>query len=216
MTTLGTRLRQARKKKKLSQKALAELVGIKQQAIQRIERGDVKNTAYIVQLAHTLEVSSDWLATGKEWHPPIIYTTEFQTRYTPTRVNHAPLFSWQEIELMKNLPFTTKPHTSIPIFNDRGELYFVLKLKDDSMQSPLPDSLTFLKNDLLFVQPGIKPRHNDFVIAKIPSLDEAVFRRYSNEAQKILLKPLNPEYPSIPANSETEIIGVVFMRYTQL
>lgn len=216
MTTLGIRLRQARKKKKLTQKALAEQVGIKQQAIQRIERGDVKNTAYIVQLARILETSPDWLITGKEWQPPIIYTSEFKNRYTPNRINHVPLLAWHEIELMKNIPLENTSRPSIPIFNTRSEHCFALSVDDDAMQSPFSYSLTFLTNDLLFVQTDNKAQHNDFVIAKLPAHDNVMFRRYIKDVQKTVLKPLNPKYPTISFISEIEIIGVVFMRYTRL
>ena len=75
---------------------------------------------------------------------------------------------------------------------------------------------SFLKNDLIFVQTGAKPGDNDFVIAKLPIHDEVVFRRHIKVGQEILLKPLNSAYPTLHMTPEIEIVGVVFMRYTQL
>ena len=217
MTTLGQRLKQARKNKKFSQKVLAERVGIKQQAVQRIERGDVKNTCYIVELAHALEVSPDWLATGKEWQPPITYASELQTRYTPAQAIQAPLLSWDQLTEMRNLPLKTTNYTCIPVFNCRGERCFVLEIQDDSMQGQQLDLLTFVKDDLIFVQTGRVPLPNEFVIAKLPAANAMVFRRYvCDDHQNAFLKPLNMAYASIVVTPEIDIIGVVFMRYTPL
>jgi SOS-response transcriptional repressor LexA len=217
MTTLGKRLRRARKNKGLSQKALAERIGIKQQAVQRIERGDVKNSCYIVELAHALEVSSDWLVTGKEWRPPITYTSELQNRYTPALIKQAPLLSWQDIDEMRNLSFTLQNRSIIPIFNDHGDKCFVLELKDDSMCSPKNDLISFLQKDLLFVQVDRVPLPNEFVIARLAATNEIICRRYvCDDDNHAFLIPLNAAYASIRVTPEIEIIGVVFMRYTQL
>jgi SOS-response transcriptional repressor LexA len=215
MTTLGIRLRQARKNKKISQKALAELIGIKQQAVQRIERGDVKNTSYMVELALALDVSPDWLAMGKEWQPPISYTTDLQGRYTPTLVNHAPLLSWEAIEEMRNLPLEANSYTSIPVFKNSSDKCFVLQVDDNSMQSTQADTPTFLTNDLIIIDTSRQPKHNDFVIAKLPKLPSVVFRHYVIEKNVAMLKGLNPEYPDITVTPDVEMIGVVFIRYTK-
>lgn len=62
--SLGTRIREARKKAGLSQAKLAELVGIKQQAIQKIEKDPQAKTTKIVEIASVLSVSPEWLVNG--------------------------------------------------------------------------------------------------------------------------------------------------------
>ena len=66
MSTLGSRLRQAREAAKLSQSALARRIGVSPQAIQHIEAEKSVTSRYVVQLAGSLGVSASWLATGEE------------------------------------------------------------------------------------------------------------------------------------------------------
>ena len=56
MATLGERVRERREEIGLSQSALAQLVGIKQQSIQAIESGKSRGTKYLVRLAHALRL----------------------------------------------------------------------------------------------------------------------------------------------------------------
>ena len=58
------RLKQARKRLKMSQTSLAEAVGLDQTSISDLERGKSQTTGYTAQIAHVLGVSSRWLATG--------------------------------------------------------------------------------------------------------------------------------------------------------
>lgn len=70
MNTYGERLRDARKKKGLSQAALAKLAGCKQPTIFSIEHGDTQSTGLTVILAKALGVSPFWLEYGtlpREW-----------------------------------------------------------------------------------------------------------------------------------------------------
>ncbi|WP_083970490.1 S24 family peptidase [Halomonas sp. S2151] len=61
---LKDRLKQARKARKMSQVRLAEATGLDQTTISNLETGKVSSTSRIVQLAHALQVSPRWLATG--------------------------------------------------------------------------------------------------------------------------------------------------------
>lgn len=67
MSDIGTRLRYARKKRKLSQVKLASLSGVKQGSISDLERNESKafrgNT--LVSVANALRVNPEWLAHGK-------------------------------------------------------------------------------------------------------------------------------------------------------
>ena len=216
MTTLGIRVRKARRDKKLSQKALAERVGIKQQAIQRIERGDVKNTSYIVQLAHILEVSPDWLANGKEWQAPITYSSDFQGRYSPALITQAPLLSWSEVEMMHKQSCDNNGYFKVPVFNAPGGQCFTLQLQDDSMQHDEGEGISFSKGDYIFVSIDRKAQHNDFVIAKLVDSEQVIFRRYVKTKDHEFLTCLNSKYPTIAIDNDVEILGVVFMRYSVL
>lgn len=62
----GNRLRQARKSKGLSVRALAEIVGVSHADVSNYELG-VKSPAFknLLKLVETLEISADWLLFGK-------------------------------------------------------------------------------------------------------------------------------------------------------
>jgi len=66
MTSLGDRLKFARKEAKLSQEKLARLVGVKQQAIGALENGDARSTTHLLRLAAALNVRPEWLERGAE------------------------------------------------------------------------------------------------------------------------------------------------------
>lgn len=63
-TNLAERLKQARINKGLTQKSLADLIGVSQAAIQKIETGKAANTTRLVDLAKALNVRPEWLSGG--------------------------------------------------------------------------------------------------------------------------------------------------------
>ncbi len=63
-TTLAERLKEARSARGLTQKALGELVGVSQAAIQKIETGKAEQTTKLVDIARALKVRPEWLGSG--------------------------------------------------------------------------------------------------------------------------------------------------------
>ena len=64
-TTLAERLKEARTLRGLTQKALGDLVGVSQAAIQKIETGKANQTTKLVELANALKVKPEWLSSGE-------------------------------------------------------------------------------------------------------------------------------------------------------
>lgn len=64
MQTLGERLAQRREQLGLSQKALAEQVGVSQQSINKIETGQTRSPRNLDKLAQVLAVTPQWLLFG--------------------------------------------------------------------------------------------------------------------------------------------------------
>lgn len=77
---LGNRVKEIREAKKLSQAELAEKVGVSQQAIGLLEQRNSKSSKFLVELANALEVSPEWLKTGKNSQNII------DTNYTPAEL----------------------------------------------------------------------------------------------------------------------------------
>lgn len=68
MTTLGQRLKESRLKAGLTQKQVAESVGMKQPSYQYLEKADSdnkKSSSHLVSIARALNVDPFWLATGE-------------------------------------------------------------------------------------------------------------------------------------------------------
>ena len=214
--SLAIRLKHAREKKKLSQEALASRVGIKQQAVQRIEVGKVKSTGYVVQLARALGVTPDWLALGEEPLALALNIAETRAIYSVAQTSQAPLLSLQDIDEMQILPLKTWTGTFLPVLNLESDHCFALQLKDNSMSSGAVDTVSFCKNDYIIAEANRQPKSNDFVIAKLPDSAQAAFRRYVVEKAQVLLQPLNPQYATVAMKPEIKICGVVFLRYSVL
>lgn len=64
MTTFGNRLRDARKKMKLSQEAVAKRVGMSQSLISELENDEYPTSGYTPKLARLYKVNASWLADG--------------------------------------------------------------------------------------------------------------------------------------------------------
>ena len=61
---IGTRLRETRKKRELTQQELGDLAGTNQAVIQKIENGKSKNPRMVEDIALVLEVNPAWLQWG--------------------------------------------------------------------------------------------------------------------------------------------------------
>jgi len=66
----GERIKRARKASRLTQKALAEIIGVGENAVHQIERGNNwPSLPSTVRLANHLGLSLDWLCGRDEAHP---------------------------------------------------------------------------------------------------------------------------------------------------
>lgn len=63
---LGGRVKQRRNQLGWSQERLAQVSGVGQGTISKMERTDQETTTFLVELADALGVSPQWLRTGKE------------------------------------------------------------------------------------------------------------------------------------------------------
>lgn len=76
MSSISTRVTQARNKKGWSQGKLGEAVGTSQQQIANIENGTTKNSKYFLPIAKVLGLSYDWLLYGDD--KPTLTPTEIK------------------------------------------------------------------------------------------------------------------------------------------
>lgn len=91
-----------------------------------------------------------------------------------------------------------------------GRNLFALRVENDSME-PL-----FHQDDIIIVNPNIKAKNGDFVIALINQGAEVTFKKLIIKDQRISLRPLNGKYDDIiiKEDEDFEIIGKVVERKT--
>ncbi|HBL0732896.1 TPA: helix-turn-helix transcriptional regulator [Kluyvera ascorbata] len=64
--SLATRVKERRKALNLTQVALAELTGVSQQAINRIESGIISRPRYLLEISIALQCDPNWLLHGSQ------------------------------------------------------------------------------------------------------------------------------------------------------
>ncbi len=209
---LGTRLKQARQKKKLTQADLAVAIGIKQQAIQRIEAGKVKSTSYIVQMAKVLNVSPEWLALGDEAADSGAVVSSNQpipvNQYGTN--NRLALIEWSDLHRLND----AKQHCEqyINAVTHVSANSFATRVTDESMHGSDGAKLGFHRNDILIVDGSRQPHDGDYVIANHHG--RILFREYVNDGSGAYLRALNAHHESISCAPDTRFLGVVINRVT--
>jgi transcriptional regulator with XRE-family HTH domain len=80
LAKLGSRIKLLREKRRLRQVDIASALRLSAQAVSKWERGEnAPDIAVLVQLAHLLGVSVEWLLTGNEDAPGTLHATVFAT-----------------------------------------------------------------------------------------------------------------------------------------
>ena len=69
-TTLAERLKESRKKAKLSQAEVASALGITQASLSDLERGKSKSTLHTLKFAEIYSINPLWLSTGEGTRSP--------------------------------------------------------------------------------------------------------------------------------------------------
>lgn len=209
---IGERIFIERKAKGLTRKALAELTGdLKQSRINNWERGyRTPGPAEIKQLAKVLDVSPAYL---------MCLTDDKHNMQKPV-ATLVPLLDLHQAHDHKLLITSIENDTCnepigfIPIAADFAEklsnFSFAIKMGDDSMHPALQP------NDILIIDPEIKPRPGSLVIAALSDEHDVLVRRYkqlstSKEFCSYELISENPNWANtkIDQHEQGKLVGVV-------
>ncbi|WP_151173473.1 LexA family protein [Pseudoalteromonas ruthenica] len=195
---IAHRVRELRKGLSLTQYQLAELVGVAQNSIQKIEVGHTKNPRNIEALARALQTTPEYLRFG-------VGTSDSFTA-GPTVKKQLPLISWVQAGAWSDIqevnPLEAE-HFMCPV--NCSEKSFVLKVQGISMEPK------FLDGDLIFVDPEARPEHGSYVVARLDDENQATFKQLIIEGGQKFLKALNPNWPDplMPINGNCTIVGKV-------
>lgn len=86
---------------------------------------------------------------------------------------------------------------------------FWMRVKGDSMVSPVPGAESFPPGTLVHVDPDKQWEYGDYIVAKLDDSEEATFKQIVEDAGRKYLKPLNSAYSLIAINGNCRIVGKV-------
>ena len=210
-TTLGQRLTRARNHAHMKQKDVAEHFGISSQAISQWEAQRTRPDSHrLASLARLFHIRLEWLLDDSgpmvsEGSPP-----SAEVRHT-TRVpviDRVQAGDWTEVED----PFAPGSADEFLQTDLRvSSSTFALVIEGRSME---PE---FLPGDKVIIDPMVRPRPGDFVIAKRDNDQEATFKKYRLRSQDehgrdvIELTPLNSDWPTLMIDRDNpgHIVGTM-------
>lgn len=84
---------------------------------------------------------------------------------------------------------------------------FALRVTGDSMNNPT-GTPSIPEGSIVIIDPEATPANGKIVVAKLPDTNEAMLKKLVIDGPNRYLKPLNPEYRTIPISEDCLIIGV--------
>ncbi|HGM5304521.1 TPA: LexA family protein [Serratia marcescens] len=212
MSTIGQRIRQRRKEKKLTQKAVANFVGASPSAVTQWELDTTQPKGEnLLKLASLLECSPNWLISGKNKDAPAVPSTTGEL--ASPNISRIPIISWVQAGSWTATDCITEPEKSaewieIPISLPAGS--FALKVKGESMTAPsgmsIPDgAIVVVEPDIFDIESAI----GKIVIAQQDGSGEATIKRLVQDGGDYYLLPLNPAFKTLHADDSCRIVGIV-------
>lgn len=222
--TLSDRIQRARKNAGLTQKELADRVGISQTAVHKLECGRSRSSRRTVSIALTCGVDPIWLDTGRgemalAGATPGMSSEEFAKAtedgdiYRVPIIARIPLISWTDAGRYCAegvFPANFNPEDVkawIPVAPRTSDRAFALTVPDDSM------SPEFQEGEYIIVDPTVRGDHNRFLVANMGPNSTPTFKQLIVHGNKKYLKPLNSRYPLIDVQEDLHVCGVVVSKY---
>lgn len=204
--TLKDRIHARRVALGLSQQQLAEKAGVSQVTIQHLESGRNATSKKLVEIARALNVSAEWLDSGKAASEPSNVAPAAQ----PNMSYRYPVISWVAAgawaEAVEPFPPGYSDRYEISDYNSKGPAFW-LEVKGDSMTSPVGTSIT--EGMMILVDTEADVTSGKLVVAKLADSNEATFKKLVDDGGRRFLKPLNPAYPVEMCAENCRIVGVV-------
>lgn len=204
------------------QNQLAKMVGTTPQTINKIVKGNSKDTKLIAQIAAALRTDPlDLLIKdrikGGDFAIKIIRNGTIadikelpgSTLLTP----HAPILGWDEVIRRPSFSVLKERDSKhwAPLLGDGSLNTFVLRMDGLSMTSNDTTQPHFLPGTHLYFDPLKVAEYGDFVLVKIPNQEKPIFRKYILDCGEPWLYPQNyPAYPAIKFTSKMRIIAVCY------
>lgn len=198
MSSFNDMLSYLRKRNGMSQKELAEKIGISRSAVGMYEAGEREPDFETLEaLADTFNVNMDTLL-GKSSPPSnaIPYTAYHKAPIIGSIPAGYPVLALEDIEGYADIPYSDE------------ENYFFLRVNGESMKNA-----GIHTGDLVLIRRQKCAEDGQVVAARVNG-DEATLKRYKKQGDNVLLLPENPEFEPriVPAKDfetgDAQIIGV--------
>lgn len=191
METLGTRLKNLRKSKKLTQQQIADAIGVSKTSVIYWEKDEnLPKHDSLMALAQILGVTSNYLLYGKEDDS----LDRNVTAPFPISGRLVPVISWVQAgtwTAADSVPLDTQFKEWLPPNPKCGKNGYGLIVVGESMS---PD---FRPSDKIYVNPDFQIsdlKTGDLVIVACDGETEATFKKLIVESNGMYLEPLNPKW----------------------
>lgn len=205
METLAERLQFIMSEQGVTQQKLADMIGITQQSVNKIVKGETRQPKNIVEIANVLGVDVQWLKTGKGQEPDFEALANREPEEEAIRIEvldievsagHGSYLSSDFMEVVSAIEYA--PMSFHQLFNGYNpEFISLVNVKGDSM------SPTFESGDLLFVDTSINHYNGDGVYV-FSYGDTLHVKRLQMAGDELLVISDNPAYRDWSINHENE------------
>ena len=215
---MAQRIKEAREAAGLTKTELARILGITRSAVSQWESQNAdKRTTPKLKHLDTLSERSGYSA---EW-----IRTERGPKYTSSRhtlsvigpgvrraekpTTEIPHVSWTEAaKHVDPVSLQAVADDWLPAWGNVGPRAFALTVVGDAMVAPHGPH-TYPPGTIIYVDPDADIYPGRRVLARRVGTGEATFKELAEDAGQRYLKPLNPQYPTIPLTDEWEIAGAI-------
>ncbi|EKN6417009.1 LexA family transcriptional regulator [Yersinia enterocolitica] len=205
MNTVGGRIKFRRRQLKLTQKDIAEYVGISASAVTQWESDATGlSSDSLLKLASLLECSPEWLLSGKGELEPSIKAMASKSKVVPV-ISWVQAGAWTEA-----LSSTGVRSEWVETTAKISDFAFALRVKGDSMTAS--GSLSIPEGAIVIVDPEygfIEDVNEKIVIAQTNGNYEATIKKFVIDGPNKYLMPLNPQFKPIEVDDTCKLIGVV-------
>lgn len=179
------RVSKARSLNSLTQKELAELVGVSQRQIAAYENVEsYPRERTLMKLAKALGTTPEWLATGEG-------ESRIKSRISPAdTARKIPVLNEEQVFLHMVSASKSEQYAQYhPTTLELSQLAFALMMNDEAMSKLFPTG------SVVIFEPCINAKSGDYVLA-VHAEKPAIFRQLLTGMNSALLSPLDPRYPS--------------------
>lgn len=207
LSSMGLRLRTARKRARATQEQLALVCGVTRAAVAQWELGTTNPTiSHLQKAALMLNTNAAWLLGEK-------LSEDNRLEIEPPRTDRRiPVIDYR---LAANLEQERIKDGSVIDFlrteNLLSQKAFALLITDESLAPEVR------RGDRVIVDPQVTAQPGDYIVAHVLVDDEAIVRKYRprgkqiTEIETVELAPINPDWPTIiiGPNNPGRIIGTI-------